>query len=143
MDVDFAILADGVAQRPDGKLDVYGAGIDNISAAQVPARHPQLTLAIRFLLSRHEAENDHRLDIILMGADGAEVARATGEVSIPGDQLENIPAGRPLGIAVVMHFAGLVFPTYGAYQFSILWDGNEARAPLSLTVTELPNPNDA
>jgi hypothetical protein len=47
MDVDFAILADGVAQRPDGKLDLFGAGFDNINATQVPTVHPQFTLALQ------------------------------------------------------------------------------------------------
>lgn len=143
MEVDFAILADGVAQRPDGKVDMFGAGIDNINAAQVPAQHPQITLVIRILLTRHEAENDHQLQIVLMGADGQEIARANGDLSIPHDQLENAPAGRPIGVSVVLQFAGLVFPAFGAYHFSILWDGNEARPPLRLTVSQNPAPDAA
>src|SRR5438093_172299 len=62
VDFDFAILADGVAQRPDGKLDIFGAGFDTIYAAAVPARHHQIAFALRLFLSRHEAENPHRVD---------------------------------------------------------------------------------
>jgi hypothetical protein len=140
MEVDFATLADGVAQRPDGKVDIFGAGIDNINALQVPAQHPSITLVMRFLVTRHEAENPHQLQVILMGADGNELARSTGEVVIPAEQAENLPAGRSLGVNLVLQFAGLVFPTFGAYQFSILWDGNEARPAIPLVVSEVQPP---
>jgi len=140
VEVDFATLADGVAQRPDGKLDIFGAGIDNISAVAVPTQHPQITLVIRFLLSRHEAETQHQLQVILMGDDGAEIARTGGEVAISPDQVESLQAGRRLGVNVVMQFGGLIFPTFGAYQFSILWDGNEARSALPLSVTHVQSP---
>jgi hypothetical protein len=136
MDVDFAILADGVAQRPDGKLDLFGAGFDNIFATQVPAAHPVFTLALRLLLSRHEAENPHRLNVILMSADGAQLASATAELTeIPADQLDQVQAGRRIGIGVVLTMANVVFPAYGIYHFAIHWDGNEARPPIVITVS--------
>lgn len=51
MELDYVMLADGVSPRPDGKIDIYGAGFDTIFAPTVPARHPQLSIAIRILLS--------------------------------------------------------------------------------------------
>ena len=141
MEVDFVLLADGVAQRPDGKLDFFGAGFDTLWAAQAPATHPQLALAIRLFLSRHEAEAAHVLEVILMSADGAEVARARADVNpIPQEQLDQVPAGRRLPIGAVLNFANLVFPTFGAYHFAVLWDGNEARSPVSLTMTQIEQP---
>jgi hypothetical protein len=139
MDVDFALLADGVAQRPDGKIDIFGAAIDNIFASQVPAMHPQLSLVLRFLVSRHEAESPHQIDVILMGADGAELARAHGDTSSPpAEQLDAVPAGRRIAIQAVLVFANVVFPAYGLYHFAIHWDGTEARSPIVLSVAELP-----
>jgi hypothetical protein len=139
MEVDFVILADGVAQRPDGKLDLYGAAFDNISAQVVPAMHPQLSIAMRIFVSRHEAQNQHILDVILMSADGEEVARARAEINpIPQEQLDLAPAGRPLAMGAVLAFANLVFPVFGMYHFAILWDGNEARSPIALAVTQIP-----
>jgi hypothetical protein len=140
MDLDFALLADGVSHRPDGKLDVYGAGFDTILAAGVPARHPRLVLAVRVLLSRHEAERSHDLDVILQAADGMEIARAHGDLApVEADQRAQIPPGRKLGVGLILAFEDLVFPEYGAYQLVIQWDGNEARPPLQLSVAKLPS----
>ena len=71
MDLDFALLADGVTRRQDGKLDIYGAGFDTIHSRAVPAQHARLVLVARILVSRHEAEHDHRLDVVLSGALGS------------------------------------------------------------------------
>ena len=139
MELDFAVLADGVTARPDGKLDIFGAGFDTIFAVGVPARHPRLVLATRILLSRHEGEHDHRLDVILAGADGAELARAHAEVPVMPDEMrDSIPAGRRVGLGMVLNFDDVVFPEYGDYQLAIHWDGNEARTPLRLLVAEQP-----
>lgn len=139
MDLDFAVLADGVSQRPDGKLDIYGAGFDTIYAPTVPAQHPRLVLAVRVLVSRHEAEHGHRLDVILQAADGAELARAQGSVEpLPEEQRAEIPAGRQAALGLILNFEGIVFQEHGSYQLAIHWDGNEARAPLRLFVTEPP-----
>jgi hypothetical protein len=139
MDFDYAILADGVAQRPDGKLDIFGAGFDTIFAAAVPARHHQMAFAIRLFLTRQEAESPHKVEVILLDADGAVIARVAGETSPPTqEQLDSIPAGRKIQIGAVLQFAGLVFPTYGAYHFAIHWDGTEARPPVVLYLQPLP-----
>jgi hypothetical protein len=135
MDLDFAVLADGVTQRPDGKLDIYGAGFDTVHAPNVPALHPRLVLAIRLLLSRHEMEHEHRLDVILSGADGDELARAHGGLTaLDEEQRTNIPPGRQAGIQLILNFDNVIFPEFGAYQLAVHWDGNEARPPLRLFV---------
>jgi hypothetical protein len=47
LDLDFAILADGVTPRPDGKLDIHGAGFDTVFAHAVPVQHARLVVAVR------------------------------------------------------------------------------------------------
>ena len=37
---------------------------------------------------------------------------------------------------MVLNFENLAFPEFGDYQVVILWDGDEARPPLPLTVAE-------
>lgn len=134
MELDFAILADGVSGRPDGKLDIYGATWDTISSPAVPALHPRLTLAARVFISRNEAERKHDLDVVLQGEDGTELARAQGPVDpLPAEARDSIPAGRKIGIGLVLNFENVVFPEFGPYQLVVLWDGNELRAlPLYL-----------
>jgi hypothetical protein len=139
VDLDFAMLADGVTPRLDGKLDIYGAGWDTIFATQVPAMHPRLLLAVRLLISRTEAEHPHRLEIIIQEADGDEIGRAVGPLDpLPDEARQQIPPGRQAGLGMVLTFENLVFPSFGNYQIVIQWDGNEARPPLRLIVSPPP-----
>jgi hypothetical protein len=141
MEFDYAILADGVTPRPDGKLDIYGAAWDTIYALRIPVQHPRMTLAARVLLSPHEAGHSHQMDVVLQESDGEELARATGRLeAVPEDQLGAVPAGRKIGLGLVLNFDNVVFPRFGSYQLVILWDGNEPREPLRLFVEEPPSP---
>ena len=140
MELDFAILADGVVNRPDGKMDIYGAAWDTLFAPAVPAVHPQLTFAVRILASKHEVEAAHELRVVLQGADGQELARAEGSLPpLEDEQAQAIPAGRRIGVGLVLNFRSVVFPEYGSYQLAILWDGNEVRSPLLLFVVPPPD----
>jgi len=139
MNLDFALLADGVTERLDGKLDIYGAGFDTVFAAAVPAIHQRFVVAIRILVSRHEVEHAHRIDVVLQGADGADIARAEGQLpAVDEDQRAKIPAGRQAGLGLILNFENVIFPDHGAYQLAIHWDGTEARDPLRLFVVEPP-----
>lgn len=141
VEFDYAILADGVTARPDGKLDIYGAGWDTVYAVGVPAQHSRMTLAARVLLSVHEAAHSHQMDVILQESDGDELARVTGRLeAVPEEQRSAIPAGRKIGLGLVLNFDNVVFPHFGSYQLVILWDGNEPREPLRLFVEEPPTP---
>ena len=133
------MLADGVVTRQDGKLDIYGAGFDTIFASAVPARHARIVLALRFLLSRHEAQREHEVEVVVPAADGAELARASWRTpAASAEQAERIiPAGRQAGIGTLLQFEDLIFPEYGAYQFVVHWDTNEIRA-IRLGVVETP-----
>lgn len=139
MILDFAVLADGVTERPDGKLDVFGAGFDTIFALSVPVTHLRLTMAIRILLSRHETESAHRLEVVIQSADGPEVARASTQVDpLPEDARRQIPAGRQAGLPVILNFPPILFPEFGNYHVAVLWDGNEARPAVPLILAPVP-----
>jgi hypothetical protein len=139
VDLDYVMLADHVASRADGKLDIYGAGWDTIFAGAVPALHPRLTLAVRLLLWRNETAHPHRLEVIIQAADGQEVARAESAIEpLSEDQQRAIPAGRQAGLGMVLNFENLIFPEFGNYHIIVQWDGNEARPPLRLIVSPGP-----
>lgn len=141
MNLDFALLADGVNERPDGKLDIFGAGFDTVFATAVPAIHQRLVLAMRILVSRHEGEHPHRIDVVVQGADGAEITRSQYQLQpLEEEQREQIPAGRHAAFGLLLHFENLLLPEFGAYQFVIHWDGTELRDPLKLFVAEPPQP---
>ena len=75
MELDHVVLADVISPRPDGKLDLHGVGWDTIHASTVPATHPRMDLAIRFLLSSQELEAAHHIVVTLISADGLELSR--------------------------------------------------------------------
>ena len=116
MELDHVVLADVVSPRPDGKIDLHGVGWDTIYAATVPATHPRMDVAIRFLLSAQEVETAHRVVVTLISTDGAELARIQTDVEpMPPDQRAQVAAGRRIGIGMLLTLATVTFPDYGAY----------------------------
>jgi hypothetical protein len=83
-ELDYLLLADGATQRPDGKIDIFGAGFDTIFASSTPVRHQQLSIVLRMLLTMHEAENAHRLELILMSEDGPEARGGAPRPAVRG-----------------------------------------------------------
>jgi hypothetical protein len=139
MELDHVVLADVVSPRPDGKIDLHGVGWDTIFAAAVPATHPRMDVVIRFLLSAQEVEAAHRVVVTLLATDGLELARIQADVApLPPDQRGALPAGRRIGIGMLLTLAGVTFPNYGAYSLVITWDGTEVREPIRLFVEPIP-----
>jgi hypothetical protein len=139
MELDHAILADVASPRPDGKLDLHGVGWDTVYAPSVPVTHPRMDLVVRFLLSRHEVEAGHRVVVTLVTADGDELARVDAEVApMSAEERDTIPAGRRVGIGLLLSLASVTFPEYGIYNLAITWDGTEVREPMRLFVERVP-----
>jgi hypothetical protein len=140
MELDHVILADVISPRPDGKIDLHGVGWDTIYAAAVPASHPRMDLAIRFLLSAQEVETGHQVVVALMGPDG-EISRLTADVApLPGEQRDAIEPGRRVGVGMVLTLGNVTFPEFGSYHLVITWDGTEVRHPIRLFVSPPPQP---
>jgi hypothetical protein len=100
-----------------------------------------MDVAVRFLLSPHEVERGHQVVLTLVGADGLELARVTADIApLTPEQRAAVPAGRRIGVGLVLTLAGVVFPAFGAYHLVVTWDGTEAREPLRLFLAEMPLP---
>lgn len=141
--LDHIIVADGITPRQDGKIDIYGAAWDTIYARAVPAVHPQIAIALRVMVSAQEAESPHKVDIVLMPPDGPELARVHGDIHpIPPEVRSTWPAGAHIGIGSILNFQNLVFPQFGQYHLSVLWDGSELRPPLVLKLEHTPEPQE-
>lgn len=140
MQLDFAVIADGVQQRPDGKLDIFGAGFDTILAPTAPARHLRIVVVLRVLITRAEAGRHHTIDVILRPVGGEGVANAHAELGpIPG-AADIIPKDRLAGIGMNLAFNEVVFPDFGAYEFALLWNDKDLRRPIRLFVAQAPAP---
>jgi hypothetical protein len=137
MDLDFAVLADGVSPRPDGKLDIFGAGFDTIFARRVPVTHPRLAVVTRIFLGEADVAEPHRVEVAIDACGGERIAAATTRVEPPPDKAsEVLAAGRAFGLAMVLNFDNVVFPDYGEYELSIRWDDVDIRSALRLMVAE-------
>ena len=139
MELDHMVLADVISPRPDGKMDLQGVGWDTVFAAEVPASHPRMDVAIRFLLSQQEVETAHTVALALVGEDGEELAKLNAEVgAFAPEKRARIQPGRKVGIGMTLKIANVVFPRYGRYQLVLTWDGTEAREPIRLFVAPMP-----
>lgn len=141
MELDHMVLADLIARREDGKMDLHGVGWDTIFTDAVRVTHPRMDVAIRFLLSAQEVESPHTVGLSLVGEDGDELARLKAQVEpVTPEQSARIQPGRKVGIGMTLQIANAVFPRYGRYHLVLTWDGTEARQPLRLFVAPGPTP---
>lgn len=118
MDIDLALLADAATVDSSGKLNILGV-FDRLGADTFPARHPRMSLVLRFTAGLQET-GAHKVDISLRDPDGEEVVRMDGEMQLsPGRR------GATEGIRVphVLNIDGLVFPKAGRYAFDVAVDG--------------------
>ena len=80
--MEFAFLSD-FAEESAGSCTPSGIGVDTIHAAEVPARHPQLTMVAQIRYSVAEA-GTHRLEVSGYDADGNEIIdRIQGDMPLP------------------------------------------------------------
>lgn len=118
MDIDLALLADAATVDASGKLNILGV-FDRLGAQTFPARHPRLSLILRFTASLQET-GTHHVDIHLKDPGGEEVVHMDGDMQLgPG------PGGAREVIRVphVLNIDGLVFPRAGRYSFDVSVDG--------------------
>lgn len=138
MQLDFAIIADGATQRPDGKTDIFGGGFDTLWAPSVPAMHPQLALVIRLLSDPIEASEPHDLKIILRSPDGEEIATAEGTIEPAPAEVTSAEESGRISSTLALTFHNLGFETWGPYEFAILVDDVPLRQPLELQLRQAP-----
>jgi hypothetical protein len=137
IELEYALLADGATPRPDGKIDLFGAGIDVIYASSVPTRHPFISLVARMFADPDDVKVAHALEIIFRQADGEEIARTEQEIPEAAGTEMTRPDGKH-AIGIVLQFRELVFAEYGVYSVDLVLDGKALRKPLRLDVAE-PN----
>src|SRR5690348_14333891 len=106
MDLDFAFLADS-ADVTLGKLYVLGGAFDTIHVPALPASHPVLAVVVRLLLSPHDLDRNHVLEILLLDADGKHIAYATGDLMVP--KSSEAPAGWKQAVILPLRFFNVPF----------------------------------
>jgi len=132
MHVRIAALADFASASEGSKINILGIFTD-IYANSVPVTHPQMYLVFVLEFDSSEA-GDKNIKIDLVDEDGRDMLSVNGEMHI-----ERSPAGHPTRMNQIVNLTGMIFPTYGAYEFRIVIDG-KTEAIVDLNVREIPSP---
>jgi hypothetical protein len=124
MNIQVAVLCDA-ATDDNGKLNLLGA-FDTIYTQQLPAVHPQCSIALRVTFSSGD-EGKHSLGLNFVDADGRSIANFPPipvEVTLPDDMhfgTRNF----------IVNIQQLKFENPGLYSIDILLDGQpQANIPL-------------
>jgi hypothetical protein len=131
MNIQVAVLCDA-ATDDHGKLNLLGA-FDTIYTQQLPAFHPQCSIALRVTFG-HEEEAAHQLRLNFVDADGRSIMPGIDipvEVVLPGDShfgTRNF----------IVNIQQLKFDAPGLYSIDLLLDGRP-QASIPLLVKHTPS----
>jgi hypothetical protein len=130
MNIQVAVLCDA-ATDDNGKLNLLGA-FDTIYTQQLPAVHPQCSIALRVTFSSGD-EGKHSLSLNFVDADGGSIAKFPPipvEVALPDDMhfgTRNF----------IVNIQQLKFENPGLYSIDILLD-DQPQANIPLLVRHNP-----
>jgi hypothetical protein len=132
MNIQVAVLCDA-ATDDNGKLNLLGA-FDTIYTQQLPAVHPQCSIALRVTFS-HEDEGAHKMRLNFVDADGRSIMPGIDlpvEVVLPGDShfgTRNF----------IVNIQQLKFDSPGLYSIDLRLD-DQSQAAIPLLVKHNPAP---
>lgn len=134
------MLADGARLGQDGKVYVFGGQWDRIFAPAIPANHPTMAVVLVLQVEYSEALKEHHLELTLRRADGEPAgprAMARFNVGHPA----GMDPGAPLSVPLALEQQGIVFDSYGRYEWLVEVDGVElGRLPISVAPVQNPLP---
>jgi hypothetical protein len=130
MNIQVAVLCDA-ATDDRGKLNLLGT-FDTIMTPQMPAVHPQCSVALRVTFSQ-EDEGEHKLKLNFVDADGRSVMPPMDvqvQVALPEDT-------HFLTRNVIVNIQQVKFEKPGLYSIDIFLDDRQ-QASIPLLVKHLP-----
>ena len=130
MNIQVAVLCDA-ATDDNGKLNLLGA-FDTIYTQQLPAVHPQCSIALRVTFG-HEEEGERKLRLNFVDADGRAIMPGMDipvQVVLPGDS--------HFGTSnFVVNIQQLKFENPGLYSIDLALDG-QPQGSIPLLVRHVP-----
>jgi hypothetical protein len=118
MDIQIAVLCDA-ATETNGKLNLLGA-FDTIFTSQLPAIHPQCSIAVRMTFNKVE-EGHHKVKLNFVDEDGRSVMQPHErqvEVQVPEETIF-------LSRNFILNIQMLKFEKEGLYSIDIAVDGRQ------------------
>jgi hypothetical protein len=134
MDIQVAVLCDAATDY-GGKLNILGT-FDTIVTQQLPAVHPQCSVALRIVFSRIE-EGAHKVKINFVDEDGRSVMPS---IDLPVDVVFP-PEVTSLSRNFIVNIQHLKFDRTGQYAIDMAIDGrHETSIPLQVRQMTDPAP---
>ena len=130
MDMQIAILCDAATDN-NGKLNILGT-FDTIYTTQLPAIHPQCSIALRMAFSKAE-EGTHKVRLSFVDEDGKPVMQEIPmavEVKVPDDTIF-------VSRNFIVNIHQLKFERPGLYSVDISMDSRQVGS-ISLLVKQMP-----
>ena len=131
MDIQTAVLCDAATDN-NGKLNILGT-FDTIYTSQLPAIHPQCSIALRMTFSKVE-EGPHKVKLNFVDEDGKSVMppiEIPFDVAVPEETIF-------LSRNFIVNIQKLKFEKEGLYSIDIAVDGRqEGSIPL---LVKIPSP---
>ncbi len=132
MHVQYVALCDQIVLSVEGKPSLIGI-FNDVQAPGFPVRVPRLAFAARILFTPDEADQNHRVEVLITGPKGEEIGRPGGEVNLPAP-----PAGiDSIAVDLPLQFDGFEILEPGRYTFLLHVDG-VATAAVQLSVRQAP-----
>jgi len=130
MNIQVAVLCDA-ATDDNGKLNLLGA-FDTIYTQQLPAVHPQCSIALRVTFG-NEDEGNHKLHLSFVDADGKSIMPG---IDIPVQVV--MPPDSHFGTRnFIINIQQLKFQNTGLYSIDLAFDGRQ-QASIPLLVKQHP-----
>lgn len=130
MNIQVAVLCDA-ATDDNGKLNLLGA-FDTIYAQQLPAVHPQCSIALRVTFTGVD-EGNHKLKLLFVDADGHSVMPS---IDIPVEVL--LPGDTHFGTRnFIINIQQLKFDMPGIYAIDVALD-DQLQSSVPLVVKHIP-----
>lgn len=130
MDIQVAVLCDAATDY-NGKLNLLGA-FDTIFTAQLPAVHPQCSIALRMTFNKVE-EGAHNIKLNFVDEDGKLMMPSIPiamEVAVPDDTIF-------VSRNFIVNIQQLKFEKTGLYSIDIAMDGRQ-EGSVPLLVKQMP-----
>jgi hypothetical protein len=125
VEVTIAALCDAATVR-EGLLHVLGGGVGIVHLASYPGPIP-VTLAIRVEIETGEANDDHTLEVRVVGLEPeTEVGRVSGAMhTTPPENGWDLES--PVQVVTALPLGGFQLPAAGKYEVRISIDGQMLR----------------
>jgi hypothetical protein len=121
MQIQVAVVCDAATEN-NGKLNLLGA-FDGIQTAQLPATHPQCSIALRMTFSEVE-DGEHKLRFNFVDEDGKSIMQGVNLPELPF-QVRVPEDSHFLTINFIVSIQQLRFEKAGLYSIDVAIDGRQ------------------